>query len=60
MSEEILMHLHDDIMRLERTVEHGVAGIGLILGLLGPEHVTVHDDIVEIRIPRNLAAVSND
>lgn len=50
---EFLQHIHDDIVRLERTVEHGVAGIGLILGLLSPDHIVVTDTCVEIRIPRN-------
>lgn len=49
---ELIAHIHDDIMRIERTVEHGVAGIGLILGLLNPDAVTVTDKVVEIRIPR--------
>ena len=58
--EELMRHIHDDIMRLEQTVEHGVAGIGIILGLLSPDHVTVRDEVVEIRIPRAAAREGAD
>lgn len=58
--EELMRHMHDDIVRLERTVEHGVAGIGLILGYLSPDNLTVHSDHVEIRIPRPEQREGND
>jgi hypothetical protein len=58
--EEFVRHMHDDIVRLEQTVEHGVAGIGLILGLLSPDHVRVTDEVVEIRIPRAAAREGAD
>lgn len=58
--DELLRHIHEDIVRLERTVEHGVAGIGLILGYLSPDNLTIHDDHVEIRIPRAQQLEGND
>lgn len=58
-NDAMLVHMHDDLVRIEQAIDHGVAGIGLILGLLGPEYVTVHDTHVEIRIPRGLASVKS-
>lgn len=53
-------HMHDDIVRIENTLDHTLQGVGIILATLNPDKFQEEDGALVLRIPIKREEVFDD